>query len=126
VFAWRLDKQLVSSGFDTRFIEYSPGGTTSNYNTFNLIGTIILRNNDNTPKVSVTTLHKLQTSLLASDFFWLDCDILLLVLLSYCLSRVESSLTLRQTVSRPVCLGKKHPYGAYDQIFITVGQLRIC
>jgi hypothetical protein len=39
---------------------------------------------------------------------------------------VESSLILRPTVSRPVCLGIKHPTGVHDQIFIPVRQLRVC
>jgi hypothetical protein len=41
-------------------------------------------------------------------------------------SRVESSIMLRRTVRRPVYLRIKHQCGAYDQIFITVRQLRVC
>jgi hypothetical protein len=43
-------------------------------------------------------------------------------------SRLSLSLSLivRQTFSRPVCPGTKHPSGAYDQIFITFWQLRFC
>jgi hypothetical protein len=52
-------------------------------------------------------------------------------LLWYCSdfqTNCESSLSLmlRPTVSRSVYLGIKHPSGAYDQVFITVRQLRVC
>jgi hypothetical protein len=40
--------------------------------------------------------------------------------------QLSLSLMLRPTVSRPVCLGIKHPYEAYDQIFITVRLLLVC
>jgi hypothetical protein len=43
-----------------------------------------------------------------------------------CRMSLSLSLMLRLTVSRPVCLGIKHPSWAYDQIFITVRQLRVC
>jgi hypothetical protein len=37
-----------------------------------------------------------------------------------CIFSLSLSLMLRPTVSRPVCLGIKHPPGAYDQIFFSV------
>jgi hypothetical protein len=33
---------------------------------------------------------------------------------------------LQSMVSRPVCLGIKHPSRAQDQIFVSVRQLRVC
>jgi hypothetical protein len=36
------------------------------------------------------------------------------------------SLMLQVMVSQPVWLGIKHPPGTYNQIFITVSQLRVC
>jgi hypothetical protein len=46
--------------------------------------------------------------------------------LPYRTDQVECESILWSTVSRPICLGIKHPSGAYDQIFITVRQLRVC
>jgi hypothetical protein len=46
--------------------------------------------------------------------------------LSQTAASLSLSLILRPTLSRLVCLGIKHPSGAYDQICITVRQLWVC
>lgn len=43
---------------------------------------------------------------------------------SHYTAQLEAEVKLRATVSRPVCLGVGHPFGAQEQTFITVGHLQ--
>jgi hypothetical protein len=54
---------------------------------------------------------------------FIDCK-LVMVVVQLLLFQAQVQVILLPTVSRPVCLGVGTPYGAHDQIFITVGHLR--
>jgi hypothetical protein len=77
----------------------------------------IIRNHNQLQYITVNDCLRL--ALFWLDYGWLHSG------LSLFWSQLSLSLMLRPTARQPVCLGIKHPSGAYDQIFITVRPLRL-
>jgi hypothetical protein len=98
VFEW-LRREF---GLVNRFIGSSLVITTTSCNTFKI--TVII--------TTKSSIHMLSLHRSSTNFLWLSP--------TRNWTELSLSLMLQPTVSRPVCLGLKHPSGSYDQIFIAV------
>jgi hypothetical protein len=112
----------MDSGFDNSiYWIISHVVATIHYYSFKIAVSMTHKKNYNTLKVTAST-----TELPWTPSSWRILESSSLRLLNWTELSLNLSLTLRPTVSRPVCLWIKHASGAYDQIFIIVWQLRVC